>query len=106
MSFKKLQSRLLISLGLGLSVVLILALLSDAQAVGSSLQQFQWHLLPLIVGLTLINYVLRWLKWDFYLRYMQMHEGVSHLIAAYCSPLEWSCRLHPARSAKCSNPTC
>ncbi len=79
MSFKKLQSRLLISLGLGLSVVLILALLSDAQAVGSSLQQFQWHLLPLIVGLTLINYVLRWLKWDFYLRYMQMHEGVSPL---------------------------
>jgi uncharacterized protein (TIRG00374 family) len=79
MSFKKLQSRLLIALGLGLGVMLILALLSDAQAVGSSLQQFEWHLLPLIVGLTAVNYVLRWLKWDFYLRYMRMNDGVPPL---------------------------
>lgn len=79
MSFKQLQSRLLIALGLGLGVMLVLALLSDAQAVGSSLQQFQWPLLPLIVGLTIINYVLRWLKWDFYLRYMRMNDGVSPL---------------------------
>lgn len=79
MSLKKLQQRLLISLGVGLLVVLLLSLLGDVQAVASSLQQFQWGYLPLILGLTALNYVLRWLKWDYFLRYLKMNDGVSTL---------------------------
>ncbi len=79
MTLKKLQQRLLISLGLGLLVVLILSLLGDVQAVGASLQQFEWGYLPLILGLTALNYVLRWLKWDYFLRYLKMGNGVSLL---------------------------
>jgi len=34
-------------------------------------------MLPAILGFTLFNYVLRWLKWDYYLRRMEMGRGVS-----------------------------
>ncbi|NJK79358.1 MAG: flippase-like domain-containing protein [Chloroflexaceae bacterium] len=77
MSFKQLQSKLLISLASGLVVVIVLSLLSDVQAVGTSLSNFQWMILPLVLGFTVLNYALRWLKWEYYLRRLKLGQGVS-----------------------------
>src|SRR5262245_16288056 len=35
-------------------------------------------MLPAILGFTALNYLLRWLKWDYYLRRMSMGQGVSY----------------------------
>lgn len=52
---------------LGVAVVLALTLYGDASAMASTLGTFRWWLLPLILGLTLVNYGLRFVKWHFYL---------------------------------------
>jgi uncharacterized protein (TIRG00374 family) len=44
-----------------------LLLYADVQQLGRQLEMFRWGLLPLALGLTLLNYALRFLKWHFYL---------------------------------------
>lgn len=76
MTFKTLQGRIIISLLIGLVVVITISLLSDLQSVGRDFGAFAWGLLPAILGLTALNYLLRWLKWDYYLRYLEQGRGV------------------------------
>lgn len=73
----QLRKRILFSLFIGLIVVGALGLFSDLQAVGRSFETFNWATVPAILGFTLLNYALRWLKWEYYLRRMQMGQGVS-----------------------------
>ncbi len=78
MSLRHLQNKLLLSLALGLAVMLVLSLLSDVREVESSLSSFQWGYVPAILLLTSLNYLLRWLKWEYYLRWLGMGQGVSY----------------------------
>jgi len=66
-SLSKLRGRLLISLIMGLVVVLALMAYGDFAQIGQAAAIFQWGLIPLILGLTLVNYILRFVKWHFYL---------------------------------------
>lgn len=63
---KSLRSKVVISVVLGVIVMLGLALFSDIGKVGDSLSTFNWLMLPAVLGFTIFNYVLRWLKWDYY----------------------------------------
>ena len=67
MSLEKLGGRLLISLAMGLVVVVALMAYGDFAQIGQAAAVFQWGLIPLILGLTLVNYILRFVKWHFYL---------------------------------------
>jgi len=62
-----LRRKLAAGLVLGFIVLLGLALLGDIRQVVSHLVSFKWALLPLILGGTLFNYVLRFFKWHYYL---------------------------------------
>jgi uncharacterized protein (TIRG00374 family) len=77
MSLKTLQGKLLASLLIGLVVVVAIGLFSDIREVGRDFETFSWSLIPAILGLTILNYVLRWLKWDYYLRRLDLGNGVS-----------------------------
>ncbi|MEN9938735.1 MAG: hypothetical protein RLZZ387_5314 [Chloroflexota bacterium] len=72
-----LRRSILISALLGLAVAIGLGLVSDIREVSQSFGAFQWSALTAIIGFTLLNYALRWLKWDYYLRAMDMGRGVS-----------------------------
>jgi uncharacterized protein (TIRG00374 family) len=89
MSLKTLQGKLLASLLLGLAVVIVMGLVSDAREVGRDLGAFHWQLLPAILGLTLLNYLLRWLKWEYYLRRLGLGDGVGRLDSGliFCAEL-------------------
>lgn len=89
MALKTLQGKLLASLLLGLAVIIVIGLVSDAQAVGRDLGTFRWELLPAILGLTVLNYALRWLKWEFYLRRLALGGDVGRLDSAliFCAGL-------------------
>lgn len=78
MSLKNLQGKIITSLVLGLIIFIILSVISDVQEVGVSFGTFRWVTLPAILGLTALNYVLRWLKWDYYLRRLRLGNGVSY----------------------------
>ncbi len=78
LSLSNLRRKIIVSVLIGLAVLLILSLLSDISAVGSSFSTFAWQAIPLILLFTLLNYVLRWLKWDYYLRRLQLGQGISY----------------------------
>lgn len=63
-----LRNKLIIGFILGLAVIVALLLYADLTAVIASLESFTWAYLPLILGLTLTNYALRFVKWHVYLR--------------------------------------
>ncbi|NJN19475.1 MAG: flippase-like domain-containing protein [Oscillochloris sp.] len=77
MNLSNLRSKIILSALIGLGVVIAIGLFSDIRAVGRDFSTFRWSLLPAILGLTVFNYWLRWLKWDYYLRHLNLGSGVS-----------------------------
>lgn len=87
-SVRALRGRLLLGFGLGLLVVLVLVMLTDLRKLASTLETFRWELVPLILGLTLFNYVLRFLKWHYYLGLIGVRGiRLSHSVAIFLSGL-------------------
>lgn len=76
--FAQLRGKIIVAVLIGLAVVVIISLFSDIGQVGASFASFNWVMLPAILGFTLLNYFLRWLKWDYFLRKMNMGGGVSY----------------------------
>jgi glycosyltransferase 2 family protein len=66
-STQTITKRLLPGLILGFIVLICLALLGDLREVSQSLIQFKWEYFLGALGLTLLNYALRFLKWHYYL---------------------------------------
>jgi uncharacterized protein (TIRG00374 family) len=65
---RNLLRRLIAGLVFGFIVVLVLLLVGDIRQVSQQVLTFRWLLFPLVLGLTLFNYTLRFFKWHFYLR--------------------------------------
>jgi uncharacterized protein (TIRG00374 family) len=54
-------------MGLGLLVFIGLSAYADFSDVADSFRSFRWEYLPLVLLLTTLNYVLRFVKWEYYL---------------------------------------
>lgn len=78
-----LRNGLMIGFGLGILVTLGLAFWSDLSALRTALYRFPWEVFPLALMCTLFNYVLRFVKWHFYVRWL----GVSNLAALHSAQL-------------------
>jgi len=68
----RLKRAVLLCIGAALAVFLILGLYADLSKVGAALFHFNWLLLPAILGLTLCNYAIRFLKWHFYMGQLEV----------------------------------
>ncbi|MBI5288849.1 MAG: flippase-like domain-containing protein [Chloroflexi bacterium] len=68
MNSTRLRRRLLISTVFGIVVFAALLAYGDVRKVGASVGEFRWELAPIILGIALGNYVLRFVKWHYYLR--------------------------------------
>ncbi|MCB0216159.1 MAG: flippase-like domain-containing protein [Caldilineae bacterium] len=58
-----------------MALYLALAVYGDLDALRSVLGAFPWRILPLVLGLTLVNYAGRLLKWILYLRWLDAGVG-------------------------------
>jgi uncharacterized protein (TIRG00374 family) len=67
-SLDKLRGRLMLSLILGAVVFIGLSAYADFNDVIDGLGSFKWQYLPIVLGLTTVNYILRFFKWQYYLR--------------------------------------
>jgi uncharacterized protein (TIRG00374 family) len=65
---KGLWKKFAIGLGIGFLVFLALLFYGDVKEVSQLLRDFQWELIPFILGLTLLNYLLRGMRFHYYLR--------------------------------------
>ncbi len=63
----KYRRRILFSLLFAVVVYAMLLLISDYQKLIAAVSDFSWQLTPVILGLTLFNYGLRFVKWHYYL---------------------------------------
>jgi len=65
---EQLRRRVLIGLALGILVVGVIFVLADGGALLDAFGQFDWRLTVPVLLLVLLNYALRFLKWQYYLR--------------------------------------
>ena len=84
------RNRLLVSIAAGLGIFIGLSLYSDIRAVTQAFVEFRWGYIPLILALTLLNYLLRFYKWDYYLRNISVRLKVKDSLAIFLSGLTMS----------------
>ena len=65
--FQKHKRKILASILLAVIVYAALLFVADTSNLVAEVRGFQWQLLPVIIGLTLFNYGLRFVKWHWYL---------------------------------------
>lgn len=64
---KNLGRQIFISVIIGVIIYFFLTVYADFNSVIQAFQKFNWLYLPLLLLLSLINYSIRFLKWDYYL---------------------------------------
>ncbi len=71
----------------GVVVLAALSLFADMQQVLAAFAGFNLEFVPIILGLTLLNYALRFLKWHYYLQVLGITVPLRHSIAIFLSGL-------------------
>ena len=69
---ERLKRNLGLALAMGAGVYLILTVLSDLERLGEALNDFNYALIPAILGLVSLSYVGRFLRWLYYLRVLKV----------------------------------
>jgi uncharacterized protein (TIRG00374 family) len=67
-----LSRRLIFGLLLGFIVFVALILVGDIRQIGSEMRSFPWQIMPAVLGLTLWNYLLRFIKWHYFLKQVKV----------------------------------
>ena len=83
-----LTRKLIPGLLFGFLVFVVLILIGDLRQVGSEVRSFPWQIMPLVLGLTLWNYFLRFIKWHYFLgkvgvRNFQLLESARLFVAGF-----------------------
>ncbi len=69
---RRIRRGLLFSGLLAVAVLVTIALYADAPRMLTALADFRWQFLPLLLCLTLLNYIGRFLKWQYYLKRLDL----------------------------------
>ncbi|MFQ5855946.1 MAG: YbhN family protein [Anaerolineae bacterium] len=62
-----LRNKIVISIIFGVVIAAVLAMYADLPRTLAVLQRFTWRYVPMIFGLSVVNYTLRFVKWHYYL---------------------------------------
>ena len=74
LTLNSLRVKFILSLLLGMLVVVGLMAYGDFSDILSRLGDFRWELLPLLLALSMCNYLIRFVKWHFYLHQIGLHD--------------------------------
>ena len=74
MTLNNLRLKFFLSLLLGMVVVVGLMAYGDFSDIWTRLGDFRWELLPLLLALSMANYLIRFAKWHFYLGQIGIHD--------------------------------
>src|SRR5438093_3495087 len=69
---RQIRTGIVFSFVLACIVITAIALYADVPRVLGALASFRWQYLPLILGLTLFNYICRFFKWQYYLKRLEV----------------------------------
>jgi uncharacterized protein (TIRG00374 family) len=84
---ERLKKNLVLTLGLGIAVYLTLAVLSGLDDLKTALADFDYFLIPAILGLVSLSYVVRYVRWAYYLRLLRVRVPVGKNAAIFTAGL-------------------
>ncbi|WP_220206128.1 lysylphosphatidylglycerol synthase transmembrane domain-containing protein [Reticulibacter mediterranei] len=84
---RKIRSGIAFSLVLAFVVMTGIAFYADAPRMLAALAHFRWEYLPLILGFTAFNYGGRFVKWQYYLKRLQIHLPIGRSLLIFLSGL-------------------
>lgn len=87
MIWSDLKHKLLLSVVFGLLVIAAFAFFGDLPQTLAALEHFQWAYLPLVLGLTLLNYALRFVKWQWYTGLIGAHLSFERSFSIFASAM-------------------
>ncbi|MDQ7816827.1 MAG: lysylphosphatidylglycerol synthase transmembrane domain-containing protein [Melioribacteraceae bacterium] len=87
---EKLRKNLVFSFLLTAVVFFAIAVYADFNSVINSFIKFNWLLLPVLLFLSLGNYVVRFIKWEYYLRLLSIKISLDKSIKIFFSGLSMS----------------
>jgi len=84
---ERLKKNLVLALGLGVAVYLVLAVLADLEDLRLALSNFRLSLVPVILGLVALSYVVRFVRWSYYLRLLKATMPLRPNVAIFAAGL-------------------
>ena len=84
---ERLKRNLVLALALGVAVYLALAILSGFGDLSAALEDFNLALVPLILGLVLLSYAGRFVRWLYYLRILKVSVPLATNAAIFAAGL-------------------
>lgn len=73
-TISSISRKLIMGLLLGFVVFVVLILVGDIRQIGSEVRSFPWQIMPAVLGLTLWNYLLRFIKWHYFLKQVKVPD--------------------------------
>jgi uncharacterized protein (TIRG00374 family) len=83
--FRRLLKPLIVTTILGVLTYSALVVYGDAKNIGDSLCKFKWHFFFIALLLASLNYMLRFVKWSFYLRCLDIKVPASESLVIFLS---------------------
>lgn len=84
------KNKFLTAVIIGIGVFIVLAIYADASKVIISFSNFQWVYIPLILFFVFLNYFLRFLKWNYYLKSIDIKIKIKDSLIIFFSGLAFS----------------
>ncbi len=84
---KKLRKRLFISLAIAAVIGIAFSLYANIGELKETIETFSYDLLPLILALSLVNYLVRFVRWEYYLRALDLHVPMGESFGVFMSSL-------------------
>ena len=100
----KLSRRLRAVLVLGLGLYLGIALYANVDELRRALSSLPLWVVPAALGLAFFNYCVRFLKWQRYLKLLEVEVATGTSFLIYLAGMSMS--VTPARWARSSSPSC
>ena len=84
---ERLKKNLILALGMGVVVYLVLAVASGFENLRTALAAFDYPLVPAILGFVSLSYVVRYLRWSYYLRILKVSMPTKINVAIFAAGL-------------------
>lgn len=82
---KKLLLRVIVGVVVGVAIYVAFSVWADARSVGRALADFRWPLALLGLGLAFLNYIVRFLRWHYYLGILEINVPWGHSLLVFLS---------------------
>lgn len=87
---KKLRARLFISLAVAAVIGIAFSIYANTAELKKTIETFSYDVLPLVLALSLVNYLIRFVRWQYYLKALKIDIPRSESFGVFMSSLSMS----------------